>query len=68
MEAEKRKIDTLEQILEKERRDKRAALTCLHTAEAKLTQLNWELDNLKKRYEPLLEPTTFELTFDSGER
>ncbi len=61
LDAEKRKNDNMEELVKRERRDKRAALTCFHTAEAKLTQANWELQNMKKRYEQNIAETGFEL-------
>ncbi|MEO5970213.1 MAG: hypothetical protein ABIQ95_09825 [Bdellovibrionia bacterium] len=61
LESEKRRSDSIEELLKRERRDKRAALTCFHMAEAKLTQANWELENMKKRYEQNIVETGFEL-------
>ena len=61
LESEKRRHDGIEDLLARERRDKRAALTCFHTAEAKLTQVTWELENMKKRYEQNITGTGFEL-------
>jgi chromosome segregation ATPase len=62
LEAEKRRNDGIDELLKRERRDKRAALTCFHTAEAKLAQATWELENMKKRYEQNIAATGFELT------
>jgi chromosome segregation ATPase len=59
--SEKRRNEGLEDLLKRERRDKRAALTCFHMAEAKLTQASWELENMKKRYEQNIVETGFEL-------
>jgi len=63
LEAEKRRHLGIEELLNRERREKRAALTCFHTTEAKLTQTNWELENMKKRYEQNITETGFELKF-----
>ncbi|MFZ9595857.1 MAG: hypothetical protein ACO3A2_07235 [Bdellovibrionia bacterium] len=60
--AEKQKSEQIQEVLTKERREKRIALSCLHTAEAKITQLSWELENMKKNYEKSIDGSVFELT------
>jgi ABC-type transporter Mla subunit MlaD len=63
MEEEKKRNTNLEELLNKERREKRAALTCLHTTESKLNQATFELDAMKKRYEQTPDEDQFNLSF-----
>ncbi len=46
---EKNRNDILDERVKKEGREKHIALTCLHTAEARLSQVTRELDELRER-------------------
>jgi chromosome segregation ATPase len=61
LENEKKRNESAEEFIKRERREKRAALTCLHTAESKLNQAYFELEQMKKRYEENVQDVGFEL-------
>jgi chromosome segregation ATPase len=63
MEASKKQIEFLQESLKKEKRDKQIALSCLHTAETKLEQLNQLIEEMKLRQPERFSAQGLELKF-----
>lgn len=63
LQQERRRCEILEESLTKEKREKQAALTCLHSAEAKLNQVQRSLEHLQNQNEKNFTDPELELKF-----
>jgi chromosome segregation ATPase len=63
LEATKRRADHYEELMKKEKRDKQIALSCLHTAEARLAHATREIQTLQTSETSQIQDQGLELNF-----